>query len=57
MFFVNFSSSVESMRLNAQHQPPKFKQLRLLKNLSGGDISQPGSRALRRPGSSQGSID
>ena len=31
--------------------------LRLLKNLSGTDISQPGSRVLRRPGSSLGSID
>ena len=31
--------------------------LRLLKNLSGTDISQPGSRVLRRPGSSRGSID
>ena len=31
--------------------------LRLLKNLSGTDISQPGSRKLRRPGSSPGSTD
>ena len=31
--------------------------LRLLKNLSGTDISQPSSRVLRRPGSSLGSID
>ena len=34
-----------------------FAMLRLLKNLSGTDISQPGSRVLRRPGSSLGSID
>ena len=31
--------------------------LRLLKNLSGTDISQPGSRILRRPSSSLRSID
>ena len=31
--------------------------LRLLKNLSGTDISQSGSRVLHRPGSSLGSID
>ena len=31
--------------------------LRLLKNLSGTDISQPGSRVLRQPNSSLGSID
>ena len=30
--------------------------LRMLKNLSATDISQPGSRVLRRPGSSQSSI-
>ena len=31
--------------------------LRLQKNLSGTDISRPGSRVLRRPGSSLSSID
>ena len=34
-----------------------LRLLRLPKNLSGTDISQPGSRVLRRPGSSLGSID
>ena len=33
------------------------QMLRLLKHLSGTDISQPGSQVLRRPGSSLGSID
>ena len=40
---------------STQKQIPTL--LRLLKNLSGTDISQPGSQALRRTGSSQGSID